>query len=55
MDGTLRKATWEERERMNQIFFPISGRGLEPPKLFESPYFEVVVPVFIIILISFLF
>ncbi|GBN50723.1 28S ribosomal protein S22, mitochondrial [Araneus ventricosus] len=40
VDGTLRKATWEERERMNQIFFPIPGRKLETPKLFESPYLE---------------
>ncbi|GIY16105.1 28S ribosomal protein S22, mitochondrial [Caerostris extrusa] len=41
IDGTLRKATWEERERMNQIFFPIPGRHLEVPKLFESPQFDV--------------
>ncbi|XP_055934905.1 28S ribosomal protein S22, mitochondrial-like [Argiope bruennichi] len=40
VDGTLRKATWEERERMNQIFFPIPGRNLETPKLFESPHLE---------------
>ncbi|GIY65367.1 28S ribosomal protein S22, mitochondrial [Caerostris darwini] len=40
IDGTLRKATWEERERMNQIFFPIPGRHLEVPKLFESPQFD---------------
>ncbi|GFW72470.1 28S ribosomal protein S22, mitochondrial [Trichonephila clavipes] len=39
-DGTLRKATWEERERMNQIFFPIPGRKFEMPKMFESPYLE---------------
>ncbi|CAL1298787.1 unnamed protein product [Larinioides sclopetarius] len=40
VDGTLRKASWEERERMNQIFFPIPGRSLETPKLFESPHLE---------------
>lgn len=39
-DGTLRKATWEERDRMNQIFYPIPGRNLEIPKLYESPYLE---------------
>ncbi|GFT23952.1 28S ribosomal protein S22, mitochondrial [Nephila pilipes] len=40
IDGTLRKATWDERERMNQIFFPITGRKLEIPKMFESPHLE---------------
>ncbi|XP_035220836.1 28S ribosomal protein S22, mitochondrial-like [Stegodyphus dumicola] len=39
-DGTLRKASWEERSYMNQIFFPEPGRSLETPKLFESPYLE---------------
>ncbi|KAG8190843.1 hypothetical protein JTE90_028339 [Oedothorax gibbosus] len=40
VDGTLRKANWEERERMIQIFFPLPGRSLEVPKLFESPNLE---------------
>ena len=25
-DGTLRQAEWEERDRVNQIYFPKKGR-----------------------------
>ncbi|XP_071043010.1 small ribosomal subunit protein mS22 isoform X2 [Parasteatoda tepidariorum] len=39
-DGTLRKADWDERTRLNQIFYPLPGRNLETPKMYESPYFE---------------
>nr|XP_056705340.1 28S ribosomal protein S22, mitochondrial [Euleptes europaea] len=34
--GVLRKATWEERDRMIQIFFPREGREISPPPLFRN-------------------
>ncbi|XP_038605814.1 28S ribosomal protein S22, mitochondrial [Tachyglossus aculeatus] len=34
--GTLRKATWEERDRMIQIYFPKEGRKVFPPVLFKD-------------------
>ncbi|XP_054714901.1 28S ribosomal protein S22, mitochondrial-like [Uloborus diversus] len=40
IDGTLRKATREERFRMNQIYYPLEGRSLEVPKLFSSPHID---------------
>lgn len=33
-DGTLRQASWDERERMHQIFFPREGKKLTVPKMF---------------------
>lgn len=42
VDGTLRKATWEEREKANQIYFPRDGRKLRVPKMFQADYFEEV-------------
>ncbi len=35
-DGTLREASWEERDRMNQIYFPMEGRKLHVPPLFNA-------------------
>ncbi|CAI5775531.1 Uncharacterized protein PODLI_1B001475 [Podarcis lilfordi] len=35
-NGTLRKATWEERDRMIQIYFPKEGRKINPPVLFKE-------------------
>nr|CAG4635647.1 EOG090X0AW0 [Artemia franciscana] len=35
-EGTLRKATWEERERMLQIYFPRPGREILPPPMFNE-------------------
>ncbi|XP_048361233.1 28S ribosomal protein S22, mitochondrial [Sphaerodactylus townsendi] len=35
-NGVLRKATWEERDRMIQIFFPREGREINPPPLFKN-------------------
>lgn len=35
-NGVLRKATWEERDRMIQIFFPKEGRRVIPPTLFKD-------------------
>lgn len=34
-DGTLRRADWSERKRMNQTYFPLAHRMLETPKMFE--------------------
>lgn len=39
-DGTLRKASWEERERMNQIYNPRPGRKLHKPIMFEEEYLK---------------
>nr|XP_045610579.1 28S ribosomal protein S22, mitochondrial-like [Procambarus clarkii] len=39
-DGTLRKASWEERERMNQIYNPRPGRKLKPHKLFLEEHLQ---------------
>ncbi|KAF1461506.1 28S ribosomal protein S22, mitochondrial, partial [Pygoscelis antarcticus] len=35
-NGVLRKATWEERDRMIQIFFPKEGRRVIPPVVFKD-------------------
>uniref|UniRef100_A0A8D0B2I4 Mitochondrial ribosomal protein S22 n=1 Tax=Salvator merianae TaxID=96440 RepID=A0A8D0B2I4_SALMN len=35
-NGVLRKATWEERDRMIQIFFPREGRKVTPPPVFKD-------------------
>ncbi|KFQ13400.1 hypothetical protein N330_02540, partial [Leptosomus discolor] len=37
-NGILRKATWEERDRMIQIFFPKEGRRVIPPVLFKDEH-----------------
>ncbi|XP_006900411.1 PREDICTED: 28S ribosomal protein S22, mitochondrial-like [Elephantulus edwardii] len=34
--GTLRKATWEERDRMIQIYFPKEGRKVLTPIIFKE-------------------
>uniref|UniRef100_A0A3Q3KL32 28S ribosomal protein S22, mitochondrial n=2 Tax=Monopterus albus TaxID=43700 RepID=A0A3Q3KL32_MONAL len=34
--GTLRKATWEERDRLIQVYFPKEGRKIKPPLLFKE-------------------
>ncbi len=34
-DGTLREAGWEERDRMNQVYFPVEGRKLDEPDMFK--------------------
>jgi len=38
--GTLRHMTEEERERLNQIYFPKPGRRIKPPVLFEIENLE---------------
>lgn len=40
-DGILRHATWKERDRMVQTFFPKPGRELRKPKMFEGEYLAV--------------
>ncbi|TRY58041.1 hypothetical protein DNTS_022695 [Danionella cerebrum] len=39
--GTLRKATWNERDRMIQIYFPKEGRRVIPPPLFKEENLQV--------------
>ncbi|KAM5154498.1 small ribosomal subunit protein mS22 isoform 2-T2 [Callospermophilus lateralis] len=34
--GTLRKASWEERDRMIQVYFPKEGRKILPPVIFKE-------------------
>ncbi|XP_015216500.1 small ribosomal subunit protein mS22 [Lepisosteus oculatus] len=41
-DGTLRKASWEERDRMLQIYFPKEGRRITPPPVFKEENLKVV-------------
>ncbi|XP_063162786.1 small ribosomal subunit protein mS22 isoform X2 [Candoia aspera] len=35
-NGTLRKATWEERDRMIQVYFPKEGRKIVPSSVFSN-------------------
>ncbi|XP_034023733.1 28S ribosomal protein S22, mitochondrial [Thalassophryne amazonica] len=35
-DGTLRKATWEERDRLIQVYFPKEGRKIIPHLIFKE-------------------
>ncbi|RZF41048.1 hypothetical protein LSTR_LSTR002680 [Laodelphax striatellus] len=35
-NGRLRKANWDERFRMNQVYFPAEGRKMNPPSLFKQ-------------------
>ena len=36
--GTLREATWEERDRLCQLYFPKPGRKLWLPKLLTEDH-----------------
>ncbi|XP_035536155.1 28S ribosomal protein S22, mitochondrial [Morone saxatilis] len=40
--GTLRKATWEERDRLVQTYFPKEGRKLVAPLLFKEENLKMV-------------
>nr|XP_055051556.1 28S ribosomal protein S22, mitochondrial [Misgurnus anguillicaudatus] len=40
--GTLRKASWEERDRIIQVYFPKEGRKLTPPPIFKEENLKVV-------------
>ncbi|XP_068173860.1 small ribosomal subunit protein mS22 isoform X2 [Antennarius striatus] len=35
-NGTLRKATWEERDRLIQVYFPRQGRKIVPQSIFKE-------------------
>lgn len=35
-DGTLREVDYETRKRLNQIYFPLKGRHIRTPKMFEA-------------------
>lgn len=41
LDGTLRLGTWEEKDRLNQIYNPMQGREIYTPKMFEPEHLEV--------------
>ncbi|XP_070761336.1 small ribosomal subunit protein mS22 isoform X2 [Enoplosus armatus] len=41
-NGTLRKATWEERDRLIQIYFPKEGRKLTAPLVFKEENLKMV-------------
>ncbi|XP_029629501.1 28S ribosomal protein S22, mitochondrial [Salmo trutta] len=40
--GTLRKASWEERDRILQVYFPKEGRRLTAPPVFKEENLKVV-------------
>ncbi|XP_045929548.1 28S ribosomal protein S22, mitochondrial [Micropterus dolomieu] len=40
--GTLRKATWEERDRLIQVYFPKDGRKLTAPLIFKEENLKMV-------------
>ncbi|RVE64386.1 hypothetical protein OJAV_G00125360 [Oryzias javanicus] len=41
-DGALRKATWQERDRLIQVYFPKEGRKLTPPLIFREENLKMV-------------
>jgi small subunit ribosomal protein S22 len=40
-NGNLRTAYHSERDRLNQIYFPIPGREIVTPKMFEEEHLKV--------------
>lgn len=40
--GTLRKASWEERDRLIQVYFPKEGRKLTAPLIFKEENLKMV-------------
>ncbi|XP_035697584.1 28S ribosomal protein S22, mitochondrial-like isoform X1 [Branchiostoma floridae] len=42
LDGVLRRATWEERDRLLQVYFPKEGRRIRPPPLFQEDHMNIV-------------
>lgn len=40
--GVLRKATWEERDRLIQVYFPKEGRKIIPPLIFKEENLKMV-------------
>ncbi|CAB1430053.1 unnamed protein product [Pleuronectes platessa] len=41
-DGTLRKASWDERDRLVQVYFPKEGRKLTAPLIFKEENMKMV-------------
>ncbi|XP_032368228.1 small ribosomal subunit protein mS22 [Etheostoma spectabile] len=41
-NGTLRKAKWEERDRLIQVYFPKDGRKLSAPLIFKEENLKMV-------------
>ncbi|XP_056297048.1 28S ribosomal protein S22, mitochondrial [Pseudoliparis swirei] len=41
-DGTLRKASWEERDRLVQVYFPKDGRKITAPLVFKEENLRMV-------------
>ncbi|XP_052896546.1 28S ribosomal protein S22, mitochondrial [Anopheles moucheti] len=39
-DGTLQEAPYEMRKRLNQIYFPLNGRSIHQPPMFEHVYLQ---------------
>uniref|UniRef100_A0A2M4AQ95 Putative mitochondrial 28s ribosomal protein s22 n=1 Tax=Anopheles triannulatus TaxID=58253 RepID=A0A2M4AQ95_9DIPT len=39
-DGTLQEAPYEMRKRLNQIYFPLNGRSIHTPPMFQEPYLQ---------------
>lgn len=46
-DGTLRYATWKERDRLLQTFFPKPERQIQKPRMFEGEYLKVCIFYFV--------
>ena len=40
-NGVLRTASWEERDKLNQIYFPIDGREIDFPAVFQADIMKV--------------
>ena len=41
-DGSLRTCSWEEKDRVNQIYFPKEGRRHYTPQMFEPEHLETI-------------
>uniref|UniRef100_A0A182IN91 Uncharacterized protein n=1 Tax=Anopheles atroparvus TaxID=41427 RepID=A0A182IN91_ANOAO len=39
-DGTLQEAPYEMRKRLNQIYFPLTGRSIHEPPMFEDRHLK---------------
>nr|XP_040230546.1 28S ribosomal protein S22, mitochondrial [Anopheles coluzzii] len=39
-DGTLQEAPYEMRKRLNQIYFPLTGRSIHQPPMFEDEHLQ---------------
>lgn len=41
-DGSLRTSSWEEKDRVNQIYFPREGRRHYTPQMFDPEQLEII-------------